>query len=291
MHEDSSVSEIIGAVLLFVIVISLITMYMTWYVPLSDRNAQQEYYELESSSFSMISSDMVNLNSFSEKVPMGIHGPIGNQYSTSLVFTNDTFDASLFFNVTVETDNGSGTFNNTIHGKFMAFGSIVAFASTSFLSREEFKIADGVVSINDLFNSFIPLSIANHSVSFYMVNLSGQSGAVSSYSSGDIQGYSSYTSLISEAVNNTVTGISSSGKVIKITLDSANYSIYQEIPSSFFDYIYMFSNSSRIPPPSCFSMLGFNISRNISSVSFRTLTPLNLTSFSMLYRDINIEEN
>ncbi len=291
MRKDRSVSEIIGAVLLFVIVISLITTYMTWYVPLSDRNAQQGYYESEASSLSAVSSEMISTNSFSQRIPMGIDGPIGNHYPTSLAFTNKSLAAALFFNLTVQTFNGSAYTNNTIGERFLSYGSIIAYPSTSFLPSENFVLSDGIVTINDLFYSSLPVSIANGSISLSIINMSGPPDMVSSYSSGLVQGNSYKTIVISESLNSTSTAILNPGRVSKITLDSMNYSVYVPSSSSLFDYIYISFNASRMPPPSYFDMYGFNISMNPSFMSIKNLKPVNLNSFLTIYKNINIEEN
>ncbi len=291
MRKDRSVSEIIGAVLLFVIVVSLITMYMTWYVPLSDRNAQQEYYESEASSFSAVSSEMISMSSFSQRIPMGIDGPIGNHYPTSLAFTNKSLAATLFFNLTVQTFNGSGYTNNTIGEHFLSYGSIIAYSSTSFLAGENFVLSDGIVMINDLFYSSLPASIANGSISLSIINMSGPPDMVSSYSSGLVQGNSYKTIVISESLNATSTAIVNAGRVSKITLDSMNYSVYGPSSSSLFNYMYISFNASRIPPPSYFAMYGFNISMNPSFMSIKILRPVNLNAFLTIYKNINIEEN
>ena len=105
--EDSAVSEIIGAILLFAIASVLLTSFILWYVPSTGTNNDIAYQSATQQSFSsldskMQSSSFVPGKAISQSFPLGISGtpPFTPTQSTNLHYSSD-FNGSMSYNSTV----------------------------------------------------------------------------------------------------------------------------------------------------------------------------------------------
>ncbi|MGP6294387.1 hypothetical protein [Caldiplasma sukawensis] len=109
--KDKSVSEIIGAILLFAIASVVLTSFILWYVPSTSTNNEIAYQKGTQSSFSSLDTKMQasGLNpgdSISQSVPIGINGvpPFSPSQSTGIYYSNN-FNASLNYNFNVSYIN------------------------------------------------------------------------------------------------------------------------------------------------------------------------------------------
>jgi hypothetical protein len=105
--EDSAVSEIIGAILLFAIASVLLTSFILWYVPSTGTNNDIKYQSSTQQSFSsldskMQSSSFVSGKSISQSFPLGISGtpPFTPTESTNLHYSSD-FNGSMNYSATI----------------------------------------------------------------------------------------------------------------------------------------------------------------------------------------------
>jgi hypothetical protein len=105
--EDSAVSEIIGAILLFAIASVLLTSFILWYVPSTGTNNDIKYQSSTQQSFSsldskMQSSSFVPGKSISQSFPLGISGtpPFTPTESTNLHYSSN-FNGSMRYNSTI----------------------------------------------------------------------------------------------------------------------------------------------------------------------------------------------
>ncbi|MGP6207974.1 hypothetical protein ACNF42_08115 [Cuniculiplasma sp. SKW3] len=105
--EDSAVSEIIGAILLFAIASVLLTSFILWYVPSTGTNNDIAYQSSTQQSFSsldskMQSSSFVPGKAISQSFPLGISGtpPFTPTQSTNLHYSSN-FNGTMRYNATV----------------------------------------------------------------------------------------------------------------------------------------------------------------------------------------------
>lgn len=104
-HKDKAVSEIIGTMLVFAILVSTVTAFELWYVP-STQTAFDEQFQVNSqSSLSSLISDLENPTLqtgqiVSQSIPMGIQGSLLTPSTqSSIYFQNSGFNATLSYEV------------------------------------------------------------------------------------------------------------------------------------------------------------------------------------------------
>lgn len=105
--EDSAVSEIIGAILLFAIASVLLTSFILWYVPSTGTNNDLKYQSGTQSSFASLdskiqSSSFVPGKAISQSFPLGITGtpPFTPTQSTNIHYSSD-FNGSMHYNAKI----------------------------------------------------------------------------------------------------------------------------------------------------------------------------------------------
>lgn len=111
MKNDSAVSEIIGAILLFAIASVLLTSFILWYVPSTGTNNDITYQSQTQQSFSSLDSKLLSPSltpgsSISQSMPLGISGvpPFSPSQSTNLYY-NKNFNASMSYKGNVVFEN------------------------------------------------------------------------------------------------------------------------------------------------------------------------------------------
>jgi hypothetical protein len=111
MKNDSAVSEIIGAILLFAIASVLLTSFILWYVPSTGTNNDITYQSQTQQSFSSLDSKLLSPSltpgsSISQSMPLGISGvpPFSPSQSTNLYY-NKNFNASMSYKANVTYEN------------------------------------------------------------------------------------------------------------------------------------------------------------------------------------------
>lgn len=104
-HKDKAVSEIIGTMLVFAILISTVTAFELWYVPSTQTTFDEQFQANSQSSLSSLISDLENPTLqtgqiVSQSVPMGIQGSLLTPSTqTSIYFQNSGINASLSYEV------------------------------------------------------------------------------------------------------------------------------------------------------------------------------------------------
>ena len=141
MKNDSAVSEIIGAILLFAIASVLLTSFILWYVPSTGTNNDITYQSQTQQSFSsldskILSPTLVPGSSVSQSVPLGISGvpPFSPSQSTNLYY-NHNFNASMSYKANVTYENAIPIKNVTTAAFANASGSNIqnnVYASSQF---------------------------------------------------------------------------------------------------------------------------------------------------------------
>ena len=118
--EDSAVSEIIGALLLFAIGTTVLTGFILWYVPSTGMTNDQGYQSATQSAFTTLDSKILSPSlapgsAVSQSFPLGVSGapPFSSPTDSSLCYSNN-FSASMKENYSLNYYNRITYTNNTI---------------------------------------------------------------------------------------------------------------------------------------------------------------------------------
>ncbi len=119
-NEDSAVSEIIGALLLFAIGTTVLTGFILWYVPSTGMTNDQGYQSATQSAFTTLDSKILSPSlapgsAVSQSFPLGVSGapPFSSPTDSSLCYSNN-FSASMKENYSLNYYNRITYTNNTI---------------------------------------------------------------------------------------------------------------------------------------------------------------------------------
>ncbi|MEM0156064.1 MAG: hypothetical protein QW597_05635 [Thermoplasmataceae archaeon] len=152
-REDKAVAEIIGTILVFAIVISILTAFVAWYVPTEGASNEQSYQQAALTAFSELSSklssqSLQNGSMIVQSIPLGVNGvePFEQPYATQLTSlpSSSGMNFSLRFQLLVNYTQNVNTKSNinfpvTVNGS----GSLQEYGSTNFVTPEYFIIEDG----------------------------------------------------------------------------------------------------------------------------------------------------
>ena len=118
-NEDSAVSEIIGALLLFAIGTTVLTGFILWYVPSTGMTNDQGYQSATQSAFTTLDSKILSPSlapgsAVSQSFPLGVSGapPFSSPTDSSLCYSNN-FSASMKENYSLNYYNRITYVNNT----------------------------------------------------------------------------------------------------------------------------------------------------------------------------------
>ena len=153
IKKDNAVSEIIGFILIFVIVLSLFAGTVAVYVPAKATSAELGYQASTSDAMSQMLSDILNGNlqpngnGITESFPMGVPGVFFSQAESSTVgLNNQAPNISLNYNISVAFDYPSSTpaslINNTIAKSITIPGSPVGIAVDTY-NQNLYAISSG----------------------------------------------------------------------------------------------------------------------------------------------------
>ena len=119
-NEDSAVSEIIGALLLFAIGTTVLTGFILWYVPSTGTTNDQGYQSATQSAFTTLDSKMLAPSlapgsAVSQSFPLGVSGapPFSSPSDSSICYSNN-FSAAMKENYSLNYYNRITHVNNTI---------------------------------------------------------------------------------------------------------------------------------------------------------------------------------
>lgn len=105
--RDRSVSEIIGTILVFSIVVSIFSSFVLWYVPYTGSQYEQNYENSSQSALQYFSDQLgskyvLNGTTINQPIPMGIQGSFFSSPSqTELGFSPNNFKFSFTYNVSI----------------------------------------------------------------------------------------------------------------------------------------------------------------------------------------------
>lgn len=309
-NEDNGVAEIVGAILLFAVVISLFTSFMVWYIP-AQTASNEVHYELQTKSSlgSLMSALHTGVpaqgNVISQSIYLGIPGvsifSSAQDTQFSLLPQYSGFNASLSFVVVINaTDSGGTSSTHYFNETYRASGIMITNGNTEYISQISYVVEDGALlqyygntQPSDSLGP-LPLGVVNNSgeyaVSAQMFNLSGQSETFSS-SQSQIVNLQVNASNSFNYQNGSITSIAGNEYTISnMTLRSLSYTINSTL-SGAWDYgFYSQFNSSvasyqNVINQTAWQFSGLPFSTYVSGNQFSISNnrPLNLSSISTEY--------
>ena len=199
--KDSGVAIVIGTILLIAISISLVSVYLFYYIPYQGTLNEENYYMQTETAFNTLNSKMTQQNivpgSFAtQPIPLGIPGipPFTTSSDSSLIFSNSSHDSyfslSLLLNLTVKTQAGN-VIIPSIYANYTSTGILYTAANNQYTSKFGYALTDGLVytysgnqsqlisRLNFLFSN----NSGNFSLYSTILNLSGKDSSVGGYGS------------------------------------------------------------------------------------------------------------
>lgn len=315
-REDKGVAEIVGAILLFAVVISIFTSFMVWYIPAQTSSNEVHYEQQTKSSMGELISQIHSGTSaagstISQSVALGISGvsifagPQDTQFS--ILPSSTSFNASLSFQTLLNLTSSSGSLSaGYFNESYSVSGVITSNGNTEYITAINYVVEDGALFQNyggsEPTNSLGPLPVG-------IVNNSGQFGL--SLSIYGITGQSvSYSSTQAQVVNlrvdnsqsyNYINGSSASlgGQqytINRITLENLNYSINGTLIDAW-NYAFFSQFNSTNPGYSAviglnswdFTSLPFSATISGNQISIASTSTVALSSLSTEYSVVNGE--
>jgi len=254
------VAEIIGAILLFGIAITLVTSYLAWYVPTSQTNNELSFIRNADNDMSSLSAQIHSYSSGSQIVQsydLGISGtfPIIPAQDTQLSVTNTTtFSYSISYSVSSELQNYTGSvhyYNFTVSDS--QSGAVVESAPLQYIEENSLYATDGfmIQTYHDIPASVsgpLPVTLSKNGAN---LNLTGQ---VVGFRSNGV----SYSSTTSETLvlnpyyygpidmtNGTFTSMNGSIALVKaLKIGSLNYTLTTPYSNSLDLFLYRGMNGT-----------------------------------------------
>ncbi len=277
-REDSGVAEIVGAILLFAVLISLFTSFMVWYIPAQTTSNEVHYEQQTKSSMGSLTSQLHNGfpvagSTISQSVDLGISGvsifsaPQDTQFS--VLPQSTSFNASVAFNITLNVTNSTGVnFLKYFNESYSVSGIMASNGNTEYITAINYVIEDGALfqnyGGNEPTNSLgpMPLGIVNNSGQYGLsISIFGVNGQSVSYSSSQEQ----VVNLIVNSsqhysyANGSIASIGGTQYSVNgITLQKLNYSINGSLLEAWNFGLFNQFNSTNPGYPSVTSMKTWN---------------------------------
>jgi flagellin-like protein len=260
--QDKAVAEVIGTILIFAIVISLLTTFVMWYVPNVSTSNEQNYQAASETSMISIASSLSSTNfvsgsTVSFPVSIGIKGvsPFSGPSDTSLNFVGNGFTSLMNVSFNVNYTNSTGIKHNySINIIDYSSGTLFSSGNTQFINPVDFVIEDGylLADYGLVQPSFgygpLPFDAVNNSgsvsLSVNSINMTGPTISTAGYGSTILELNSENASVLQyskggiSAVNGSISYVNS------IYLSSFNYTITTPFISAWNFSMYTQYNSS-----------------------------------------------
>ena len=308
--EDSGIAEVIGAILLFAVLITLFTSFMVWYIP-AQTSANETHYETQNKAalgnlVSDLHSPSISAGStVSASVPLGISGvSIFSQASDtqfSILPYSSAYNASLTASLLINlTSTGGVNSSHYVNLSYSVGGVMLTSGNTQYVTAINYLVEDGslfqVYGNNQPSDNLgpLPLGISGnslaHSMSLSAIGLDGPSEIFSSTGS-QVVNLLANASKLYEFTNGTTVSISGATYTIdNMSLRSMNYTFNGTMAQTWDYAFYSQYNNSKTPYSNVVSLPGWSFSgspiaasasNNTFSVSFSGSLLLN--SFSSQY--------
>lgn len=251
-ETDKGVAVIIGALLLMVIIVSLSSTYLLWYIPSNGAKQDTLYQENELQAMTSLQEKMNDsslLNSglgvhITQSFPLGISGspPFEGPTSTSITYDNSTqtYMSMLYGNYTLSVYNNSKEYSIIYPFNYISVGTLSLIGNTPYVTKYSFIMQDSMpIEYSPANNISIPITKfplflsgkqGSINLTASIFNVTGPNESDSGYSSNIFTTELSSLNSSSLYVGDNITVSSRNGgytTVIRnITLDNLNYSVY-----------------------------------------------------------------
>lgn len=294
--EDNGVAEVIGAILLFAVLITLFTSFMVWYIP-AQSTANETHYEVQNKAamgnlVSDLHSSSVSAGStVSATVPLGISGvSIFSQAQDtqfSILPQSSAFNASLSISLLLNLTGSSGNTSHYLNLSYKIGGAMATSSNTQYITAINYLIEDGslfqVYGNNQPSNNLGPLPLGisgnsgGYSISLLAVGLSGSSEIFSSTGS-QVVNLLANVSSVHDLINGSSTILSGTTYTIdNISLNSLNYTFNGTMTNAWNYAFYSQYNNSRAPYSTVISQSAWNFA-NTPLITRASNTTFSITS-------------
>lgn len=310
--QDRAVAEVIGTILIFAIVISLLTTFVMWYIPNVSTSNEQNYQAASETSMLSIASSLSGTNfvsgsTVSFPVSIGIKGvsPFSGPSDTSLNFEPNGFSSYMNISYTVNYTNSTGVKHNYIVRSIeYSSGTIFSSGDTQFVNPVDFLIQDGYLladyGITQPAFGYgpVPFDAVNNSgsvsISVSSVNITGPATSTSGFGSTILELLTENSSYIHfsknglSAINGTISYVNS------IVLNSLNYTVQTPFVSAWNFSLYSQYNSTVQYSPVkngtswFFRSLPFETRINSGRISVVSLHSIGVISIQTRYSELGI---
>lgn len=179
---DHGVSEIIGTLFVFSIVVTISGSFILWYVPYASGLNETQFevstkQALSGFSNQLTATDIQNNSIVHQNIPMGIQGAFFNNPTSSTLSYSKGFSLSLHYNVTIEATFSNSTPSGVVSNKLVAnvpvgqnpngvvvdtVNNLIFVLNSNYTSDSQGTISPGYVSVlngaTDTVGASIPLS-------------------------------------------------------------------------------------------------------------------------------------
>ncbi len=309
-REDKGVAEIVGAILLFAVVISIFTSFMVWYIPAQTTSNEVHYEQQTKSSMGNLISQIHSStesqgSTISQSVALGISGvaifsgPQDTQFS--ILPDSTSFNASLSFHTLLNVTNSSGSFSTKYFNETYTVGGVlVSNGNTEYITAINYVVEDGALfqnyGGNQPSNSLgpMPIGIVNNSgqygLSLSIFGIAGQSVTYSSTQDQVVNLHVDSSQSYSYVNGNSASLAGQQYTVNGMTLQSLNYTINGTL-SNAWNYALFNQFNSTNPGYSAVTALGswnftslpFSATITGNQISILSTIPISLSSMSSEY--------
>ena len=310
--QDRAVAEVIGTILIFAIVISLLTTFVMWYVPdVSTSNEQNYQAAAESSMISIASSlsgtNFVSGSTVSFPVSIGIKGvsPFSGPSDTSLNFDPHGFSSYMNISYTVNyTDSAGVKHNYTVNTSEYSSGTLFSSGNTQFVNPVDFMIQDGYLladyGLSEPASGYgpVPFDAVNNSgslsISVSSVNMTGPTTSTAGFGSTILELLTENSSYIHFSQNQISAVNGSISYVNSIDLISLNYTVQTPFVSAWnFSLYSQYNTTAQYTPVNnstswFFRSLPFETRIYSGRISVVSLHSMKVFSIQTRYADLGV---
>ncbi|WP_297217979.1 hypothetical protein [Thermoplasma sp.] len=279
-RDDNAVAEIIGTVLIFVIVVTLLTAYASWYVPLQEQRSQQEFYQNSIAAENALSAKVMEGYSFVQNFPAGISGGFGNTFDTYLSFINETYGSfSASFSVLLNSSGKNVYENYSVN--YVQSGYISAYPSASFLESLYINDYGNFITDGSTFYGPMFIRMSNDTFCVSLAHLVGKNFSESSSSSVYIAGSVLERSLTAISINQTIYVNGTPATVKSITMTVMNYGLAGSFTGSFEKYLLV--SNDRLPSTGNYTLGNYSLILDADHFTLSLTKPISISTLDISY--------
>ncbi|MCL5782681.1 MAG: hypothetical protein M1476_02075 [Candidatus Thermoplasmatota archaeon] len=312
--EDRAVAEVVGAILLFAVFITLFTSFLVWYIPTTTGNNEALYQHQTGSAFNSLvgkihSGNLITGSTVSQNIPLGINGAEVRSKSVntqvSVIPKYQDFNASVTFSLSIGVKNSTSSTSIPINGNYTTYGIMNSLGNTEYVSPVNYQVEDG--SLFQIYGTSqpsnilgpLPLGISKGSgglgLQLGIYGFNGSSVTISA-SQPQIINLLVNSTGNTDYINGSLASISNQIYTIQnITLNSLKYSINGSLVNAWdYGFFNQFNNSGKnyttvLSLPSWnFSAYNLMVHYSGSNVYITSKSPMKLNSVGVIFEYLKV---